>query len=91
MAGRRYPPELRERAVRMVLEHQQEYESQWAAISSIAEKIGCTKETLRTWVRRAERDGGKRPGVIRARSASNRVVWTIAGSHPWMLRQQSSQ
>ena len=59
----KFSTEVRERAVRMVLEHQQEYESQWAAISSIAEKIGCTKETLRSWVRQAERDGGQRPGV----------------------------
>ncbi len=50
----RYSPEVRERAVRMVLEHQSEYESQWAAMCSIAPKIGCTAETLRKWVRRAE-------------------------------------
>ena len=55
--------ELRERAVRMVLDHQDEYGSQWAAISAIAPKIGCTKETLRRWVRRAEIDNGKRPGL----------------------------
>jgi len=61
--SRRYPPELRERAVRMVLEHQQEYGSQWAAIVSIAEKFGPSAETLRNWVRRAEVDGGVRPGV----------------------------
>ena len=47
----------------MVLEHQSEYESQWAAIGSIAAKIGCTAETLRTWVRRAERDHGLRGGL----------------------------
>lgn len=61
--SRRYPPEFRERAVRMVLEHQQEYGSQWAAIVSIAEKFGPSAETLRNWVRRAEVDGGVRPGV----------------------------
>ena len=61
--SRRYPPELRERAVRMVLEHQREYGSQWAAIVSIAEKFGPSAETLRNWVRRAEVDGGVRPGV----------------------------
>jgi len=49
--------------VRLVLEHQGEYETQWAAIRSIAEKIGCSAEALRTWVRRAERDGGRRPGL----------------------------
>lgn len=58
----RHSPEVRERAVRMVLEHQAEHNSQWAAIASIAGKIGCTAETLRRWVRQAERDQGKRPG-----------------------------
>jgi transposase len=59
----RYSPELRERAVRMVFEHQGEHDSQWATINSIAGKIGCTTETLRNWVRQAERDAGKRPGL----------------------------
>ena len=59
----RYSPEVRERAVRMVWEHQQEYDSEWAAIGSIAAKIGCTAETLRKWVRQAERDAGRRPGL----------------------------
>jgi transposase len=61
--SKRYPPELRERAVRMVLEHQREYASQWAAIVSIAAKFGPSAETLRNWVRRAEVDDGLRPGV----------------------------
>src|SRR5215210_6270551 len=59
----RYPAEVRERAVRMVFEHRHEYESQWAAIVSIAGKLGMTAETLRKWVRQAEIDGGARPGV----------------------------
>jgi transposase len=59
----RYSPEIRERAVRMVFEHQAEYDSQWAAMGSIAAKIGCTAETLRKWVRRAERDQGQREGL----------------------------
>jgi len=58
----KYSPEVRQRAVRMVLEHQDEHESQWAAIHSIAAKIGCTAETLRRWVRQAERDTGLREG-----------------------------
>jgi len=59
----RYPAEVRERAVRMVFEHEREYDSQWAAISSIAGKLGMTAETLRTWVRQAEKDEGRRPGL----------------------------
>jgi transposase-like protein len=59
----RFSPEVRERAVRMVLEHQGDHASQWAAIASIAGKIGCTGETLRGWVRQAERDVGSRAGV----------------------------
>jgi len=59
----RYAPEVRERAVRLVCEHEGEHDSQWAAIGSIASKIGCTAETLRKWVRQAERDQGKRSGL----------------------------
>ena len=59
----RYSPEVRERAVRLVFEHQGEYPSQWAALESIAPKIGCTAETLRKWVRQVERDQGMRGGL----------------------------
>ncbi len=59
----RYPQEVRERAVRMVFEHEDEHPSQWAAITSIAAKFGVSSETLRKWVRRAEVEGGRRPGL----------------------------
>jgi transposase len=60
---KKYSPETRERAVRLVFETEHGYGSQWAAMQSISEKIGCTAETLRKWVRRAERDSGRRAGV----------------------------
>src|SRR5512138_3168412 len=59
----RFSPEVRARAVRMVMEHEAAHDSQWAAITSIAEKIGCSAETLRKWLRQAERDQGTRPGL----------------------------
>ena len=59
----RFPKEVRERAIRMVFEHTEEHSSQWATIQSIAGKIGMSPETLRKWVRQAERDGGLRPGL----------------------------
>ncbi len=61
--GIRYSQEVRERAVRLVFENEHDHESRWAAVTSIAKKIGCTPETLRKWVNRAERDAGKRPGL----------------------------
>jgi transposase len=59
----RYSQEVRERAVRMVIEHEGDYASQWEAIRSIAEKIGCSPESLRKWLRRTEVDSGSRAGV----------------------------
>ena len=61
-----FSPEVRERAVRMVFDHQGEHGSQYAAIRSIAAKIGCSGETLRNWVRQAERDQGQRAGPMRS-------------------------
>ena len=59
----KYSPELRERAVRMVFDHTGDHPSQWAAIRSVAEKIGWPTEVLRRWLRQAERDTGQRPGL----------------------------
>ena len=72
--GGRYPNELRERAVRMVFEHQGEYPSQWKAILSIAEKLDVHRETLRNWVRRAEVDEGRRPGLTTDERAKMREL-----------------
>ena len=62
----KFSPEVQERAVRMVVEAQGQHDSQWAAIESIAAKIGCTAETLRRWVRQHERDSGQRGGTTSA-------------------------
>jgi transposase-like protein len=59
----RFSPEVRERAVRMVLDHAAGYPSRWQAIVSIAAKIGCTGQTLNEWMKQAERDSGRQPGV----------------------------
>lgn len=59
----RFSPEVRDRAVRMVYEHAKDHPSQWAAITSIASKIGCSAQTLSSWIKRRETDSGQRPGV----------------------------
>ena len=68
MRKSKYTPEVRERAVRLVLEHQGSYKSQWKAIEEVAASIGCHEETLRNWVRQAERDQGERPGLTTSES-----------------------
>jgi transposase-like protein len=62
-SSKRYPVEVRQRAVRLVLEHRGEYQTEWAAICLISGKIGCSAETLRGWVRRTEVDSGSRSGL----------------------------
>jgi transposase len=61
--GQRHPAELRDRAVRMVFEHQDEYPSQWKTVCSVADKLDLNRETLRNWVKQADVDGGRRPGL----------------------------
>ncbi len=59
----KFSPEVRDRAVRMVFDHERDYPSRWAAVVSISEKIGCVPQTLNDWVKKAEVDSGKRAGV----------------------------
>lgn len=68
----KFSPEVRERAVRMVLEHRGEHPSQWAAIESIAGKIGCVPQTLHTWVKQHEIDTGQREGVSTTEPSASR-------------------
>lgn len=69
MSTKRYPDELKDRAVRMVAEHQSDYDSQYAAIKAVAAKLDVGAESLRTWVRKSEVDTGRRPGVTTEESA----------------------
>jgi transposase len=64
--GMRYPTEVRERAMRMVIENRDLYPSEWAAITSVLQKLGMKSETLRKWIRKAEVDEGSRPGISTA-------------------------
>ncbi len=81
----RFSPEVRQRAVRMVLESQGEYDSQWATICSIAPKIGCTPETLRVWVRQHERDTGGGDGGLTT-AERQRLVYSPSTIAPTLAR-----
>lgn len=70
----KHPAEVRQRAVRLVVEHRGEYDSEWAAIRSIATKFGVTPETLRRWLRQTEVDAGSRPGTTSEESAELRRI-----------------
>ncbi|EIC83107.1 transposase [Serratia sp. M24T3] len=72
----RFSPEVRQRAVRMVIESQNDYDSLWAAISSIAPKIGCTPETLRMWLRQYERDAGSGDGGLTTAERQHLKNWS---------------
>ena len=76
----KFSPEVRERAVRMVQEHRADYPSLWAAIESIAPKIGCVPQTLNDWVKKAEVDSGQRPGP---------PLQTPSASRNWSVRSKS--
>ena len=74
MSNTRYSPELRERAVRMVLERREDFASEWATVTAISKMFGMSPETLRTWVRKAQVDTGVRPGITSDERARLKIL-----------------
>ncbi|EFF46519.1 transposase IS3/IS911 family protein [Xanthomonas citri pv. aurantifolii str. ICPB 10535] len=85
-----YSLEVRERAIGLVREHQGEYGPQWAAIESIAGKIGCSSQTLCTWVRQAERDAGKRQGLTTDEPTRMKALEGVVSRNPRKFRHPNS-
>lgn len=75
----KFSPEVRNRAIRMVLDHEAEHPSRWAAVSSIAAKIGCSPATLHEWVKKTEVDSGKRAGLPSDDLVHRRTPWRVRG------------
>jgi transposase-like protein len=75
----KFSSEVRARAVRMVLDHEGEHASRWAAVVSIATKIGCTPQTLNEWVKKADVDSGRKPGPARQENGSVSTIWLDMG------------
>lgn len=87
---KKYSPNVRERAVRLLLEHKREHPSQWTAMDSIAGKIGCTTEALRKLVREAERDQGKRAGLSRSDDQTSSQDYRSVSVSPSVYRARST-
>ena len=73
-AAKPYSPEFRERAVRLAMEHRDDYQSEAASLTAIAGKLGCSPDSLRVWTRQVQRDGGERPGQTSAESEAGKKM-----------------